>query len=61
MLCIMTYNCATYFEDDDAWDRISILFMQLNRGGGGFLSYEWVVVLNLFPCIYNDNYVKVMT
>ena len=59
MLCIMTYNCATYFEDDDAWDRIAILFVQLNRAG--FLSYDWVVVLNLFPCIYSNNYVKVMT
>ena len=45
----MTYDGVLYFADEDAWEGIAILFVQLHANKyaptrAGFISYDCVVV-----------------
>ena len=46
---LMTYDGVLYFADEDAWEGIAILFVQLHANKyaptrAGFISYDCVVV-----------------
>ena len=48
-LALMIYDGVLYFADEDAWDGIAILFVQLHVNKyaptrAGFISYDCVVV-----------------